>query len=630
MESRFLELLQQRPVVCDGAMGTQLHVRGFAFGTCFEHLNLTHPQVVQEVHKAYILAGADVIQTNTYAGSRLHLEAFGLGDQVREINRRAARLAREVREFCGTQTLVAGSVGPLGPLVGTPGGLAAARAQALFTEQMAALIEGGCDLLVLETFGDLAEAVLALQAARALTSLPVVVQLTFGEDGRTVAGQLPGDVARTLADLGATVVGANCSVGPSKMAEIVAAMAGALPAGGPFLSAQPNAGWPQRHGGRIFYPTQPAYFAEHAARMVGEQGVRLVGGCCGTTPDHIAAIAARVQALAGTAAPPPAPAVEVRPPAPAAGEREQPKGAGQQMTLFQRKLAAGEFVVSMEMHPPRTHLTGAFLRAARAYKEAGVSIVNVVDSPMARVKMAATLACVLLQERTGLETILHLTPRDRSLVSLQADLLGAHALRVRNVLVIKGDPHVVGRLPGTVNIYDVDSIGLIHVIHQFTRGRDLLGNDIGTPAAFFVGGALNPNAPDLELEIERFHRKVEAGMQFAMVQPVFDLDVLEQLVVRLGRPPIPILPGICPVHSYQHALLLHNEIPGITLTEAALERMRRAGANGEQEGIAMARELLVAARQAGFAGAYIMPSYGRHEHGLAVLEALSGTGQAAR
>lgn len=629
MANRFLSLLQERPLVCDGAMGTMLHAKGFPFGTCFEQLNLTDPAAVQEIHKAYVQAGADVIETNTYAGSRLHLEPFGLGDKVREINRKAARLAREVREFCGAETLVAGSVGPLGPLVGAPGGLSAEAARALFTEQMAALVEGGCDLLILETFGDLREAILAFEAARALCDLPVVVQLTFGEDGRTVAGQLAADAARALSDLGAPVVGANCSVGPGKMTQIMAAMAAAVAGRGTFLAAQPNAGWPQRQGGRVFYPTRPDYFAEHAALMVAEHGVRLVGGCCGTAPEHIAAVAARLRGLGRAEEPA---KVSVSASAPAA---QSPRGNGSphrggtrpsagaaETTLFERKLAAGEFVVSMEMHPPRTHLTGAFLRAANAYQQAGVEIVNVVDSPMARVKMSSTLACALIQERTGLEAILHFTPRDRSLVSLQADLLGAHAFRVRNVLVIRGDPHLVGRLPGTVNIYDVDSIGLIHLIRQFTQGRDLLGNDIGRPAHFFVGGALNPNAPDLELEIDRFHRKVEAGMQFAMVQPVFDIAELERLVVRLGRPPIPILPGICPVHSYQHALLLHNEIPGIVLTEAALERMRRAGPNGEREGIAMARELLVAARQAGFAGVYIMPSYGRHEHGLAVLDAL--------
>lgn len=619
MAHELITLLRERPVVCDGAMGTQLNEKGFAYGTCFEGLNLTHPDVVMEIHKSYILAGADLIQTNTYAANRLALERHGLGDKVQEINRRAAQIARKARDVVGTPTLIAGSVGPLGPQVGVPGGLDREQAHGLFAEQISALVYGGVDLIILETFGNLTEAVIALEAAKGITELPVVAQLTFGEDGRTMAGQLPADVARTLARLGAAVVGANCSVGPSGMQRVVSGMAQGL-AGQegdmPYLSAQPNAGWPHRHAGRVFYPSQPDYFAAQAVQSVQEHGVRLVGGCCGTTPEHIAALATQVKSL--TTAPAAAPVVAVREPRPTAPATNTGNG-----TLFQRKLAAGEFVVSMEVYPPVTHQTGALLRAARAYKDAGVEFVNVVDSPMARVKMAAILTCVLLQERVGLETIVHLTPRDRSLVALQGDLLGAHALKVRNVLVIKGDPHVLGKLPpGTVNIYDVDSIGLIHTVHQFSQARDALGNDIGVPAPFFVGGALNPNAADLDLEIDRFHQKIAAGMQFAMVQPVFDLDVLEKLVVKLGRPAIPILPGICPLHSYQHALKMHNEVPGIVVTPAVMERMRLAGAAGEQEGIAQAKELLLASKQAGFAGVYIMPSYGRHEQAIEVFSAL--------
>lgn len=364
--------------------------------------------------------------------------------------------------------------------------------------------------------------------------------------------------------------------------------------------------------GRLFFGTTTEYAASFAVEAAAA-GARLIGGCCGMGPDHIAAMSAALQGagvVEVAVAKPVVSVVEVKPVARA-------RAPGPAPSVLGAKLAAGEFVTSIEMHPPRTHLTGAFLRAAREYKEAGVELVNVVDSPMARVRMSSTMACALIQERTGLETITHLTPRDRTLLGLQAELIGAHALGVRNILCVTGDPHRGNLSPGTVDVYDVDAIGMIRLLAGYNRGVDPKGNDLGQPTHFLIGGALNPSAPDLELEIDRFHQKVAAGIHYCMVQPVFDMEVLVRILERLGRPLVPVIAGICPIHSYQHARLLHNEIPGIQLTDQVMERMRTA-LSAEEEGLAIARELLDAARLA-CQGVYIMPSYGRHETALRVL-----------
>lgn len=638
MSQSFADRLQQHPLLLDGGVGTLLQRLGPQPTNSLEMLTLTEPARVQQVHKLFIEAGAEIISTNTFSASGRALEPFGAAHQVRELNRRAARLAREVRELQGVHALVSGSVGPLG--VHGFGGLGLPPdpdlVRGLFREQIAALVEGGADLIALETFTDLGEILLALEAARSVTDLPVVAMMAFDDDGRTAHGQTAAEAAVRLRAAGATVVGANCGSGPRSTLNAMRQMARALP-GFP-LAAMPNAGMPQRAHGRLFYPTGTEYAGAFALEAAAA-GARLIGGCCGMGPEHIAAMAAALQSLPAAgevAVSGPGPAVAAGPGAtvtarPAAVERAplapaqpgtaaEPRGiAGSKPSLLGERLAAGQFVTSIEMHPPRSHLTGAFLRAAREYKQAGVEIVNLVDSPMARVRMSSLMACALIQERVGLETIAHLTPRDRTLLGLQADLIGAHALGVRNILCVTGDPHQGRMAPGTINVYDVDSIGMVRLLDGYNRGIDIKGNDIGQPARFLIGGALNPNAPDLGLEMERFHEKVEAGIHYAMVQPVFDIEILDRMLDRLGRPPVPVIAGICPIHSYQHALLLHNEIPGIQLTESVLERMRRAEQNAEQEGLAIARELLAAAR-ACCQGVYIMPSYGRHETALKVLQ----------
>jgi len=621
--------LARGPLLLDGGVGTLLQGMGASADGSVELLNLTDPDRVRQVYKRYLEAGSQVLTTNSYNGSSRGLEHFGASGKAREVNRASVRLAREMRELQGEYVLVTGSVGPLtGYLQSTGMGyLAMETARSLFREQVSALVEGGADMITLETFSDLGEILLALQVVRGVCDLPIIAMMTFDDDSRTAFGTTAAQAAVALHGAGATAIGANCGSGPRGVLKAVREMVTAAPDA--LVVAKPNAGWPHRAQNRLFFATTPEYAANFALEAVAA-GARLVGGCCGMGPEHIAAMNTALRQLdvvrqeAATveaprqARPTPAPddgarSVDVvTSPAP----RKSPAG---KQTHLQARLAAGEFVISVEMHPPRTHLTGAFLRAAREYKEAGVELVNVVDSPMARVRMSSTLACALVQERTGLETITHVTPRDRTLLGLQSELMGAHALGVRNILCVTGDPHQPNLAPGTVNVYDIDSVGLIRLLAGYNRGLDPKGNDIGQPAHFCIGGALNPNAPDLGLEVERFHQKLEAGMQFAMVQPVFDVAILARLLERLGRPPVPVIAGVCPIHSYQHALLLHNEIPGIRLTEPVLARMRQAASSGEQEGLAIARELLAAARDC-CQGVYIMPSYGRHETALKVLQ----------
>jgi len=613
MANPLLDLAAQRPILMDGGVGTLLQSLGALADSSLELLNLTDSVKVRTVYKRFIEAGSQVICTNTFNGSQRRLEAFGAGGQVRELNRSSVRLAREVREVLGVHTLIAGSVGPIGEyLEGTGlGHLTTESAKGLYRDQIDALVEGGADLISFETFSDLNEALLALAVARGRCDLPTLVMLTFDDDGRTALGQTAAEAALALRAAGASAIGANCGSGPRGVLRAVKEMALTVP--GMTIAAKPNAGWPMKMQGRLFFGTTTDYAASFALEAAAV-GARLIGGCCGMSPDHIAAMAVALQGagVAEVAAVRPAPtAVEVKVVARA-------ETLGRAPSVLGAKLAAGQFVTSIEMHPPRTHLTGAFLRAAREYKDAGVELVNLVDSPMARVRMSSPMACALIQERTGLETITHLTPRDRTLLGLQAELIGAHALGVRNILCVTGDPHRGNLSPGTVNVYDVDAIGMIRLLSGYNRGVDPKGNDLGQPTHFVIGGALNPNAPDLELEIERFHQKVEAGIHFCMVQPVFDMEILVRTLERLGRPSLPVIAGICPIHSYQHAQLLHNEIPGIHLTDQVLERMRTA-VSAEEEGIAIARQLLAAARHA-CQGVYIMPSYGRHEMALRVLE----------
>jgi methionine synthase / methylenetetrahydrofolate reductase(NADPH) len=613
MTHPFIERLQRAPLLADGAMGTQLYNHGVDFDQCFDALNLTNPRLIADLHRSYIDAGADLIETNTYGANRFKLEAYGLQDKVREINFRAMKIARDVREISGSSVFIAGAVGPLGKLLEPYGQITAEQARAAFSEQIGALLEQGADLLILETFSDLREILLAIEVARSISDLPIVAQMTFAEDGRTALGHTPQEVVSKLRSAGVEVIGVNCSVGSQRVFNVVEAMHIAAP--DVRLSAQPNAGFPTERHNRVFYPSSPEYMARYAKRMIEEIGVSLIGGCCGTTPEHIAAMHAMLQDLN-----PDAPARHVHEVAVA----PKPKVAVVQSepTQLATALEAGEFVVSVEIDPPRGHNPKKCLEGAQMLKEAGVRFINVADSPMSRVRMSALAMCYMIQDRTGLETILHFTTRDRSLMGLQSDLLGAHAMNVRNILALKGDPPSLANYPGTKGVFDVDTIGLVQVISGMNRGVDTAGNDIGLPTTFNIGVALDVNAIDPEWEIRRLHQKAAAGANFAMTQIVYDAEALRAFLERLGPPPIPLVLGLLPLQSFRQAEFLKNEVPGIAPTDEALRRMKLAGPEGRKEGVKMAQELLLEVKDL-VSGVYIMPSFGRYEVAAEVLTVLS-------
>lgn len=624
MAHPFLDRLARGPLLSDGAMGTLLHARGAALDSCLEALNLTQPDWVREIHLSYIQAGAEIIQTNTFSASRPHLTDFGLADQVREINFRGVKLAREAREISGRAVWIAGSVGPLGKRVRSRSGLKRDLAAAAFQEQVSVLWEAGVDLLILETFSDLAELTVAVETARAVTDLPMVAEMTFGNDGVTISGATPAEVAHVLAALDVAVAGVNCSMGPTRMLDFVAEMHRAEP--GLRLSAMPNAGLPYRAGERMVYPSAPHYFAERTAQFVAA-GACLLGGCCGTTPAHIQAMRAAVDRIADSelqaadSSLRPVPMVRVT----SLGLPEGIEDAAPEPTGLLQKLRAGKFVVSVEVDPPRGFNAAKMLEGAAIAKARGADAVNVADSPMARVRMGALGLCVLIQQQVGIESILHYTTRDRSLMALQSDLIGAHALGVRNIIALTGDPPSLGDQQDSTAVYDVDSIGLVRIIDAFNRGLDRTGKPFGTRAAFTIAVASDPTRSDLVQEVDRFHKKVLGGAHLTMTQPIFDPMLWKRFYElyeeRHGPFPVPVLIGILPLQSHRHASFLHNEVPGITLSETALARMERAGADGRQEGIKMAQELLLELMELPkVQGVYLMPSFGRYEVACEVLD----------
>ncbi len=612
--SPFLQRLRQGFLLADGAMGTELYRRGVPYDRCFEELNISKPDLVQAIHMDYIRAGAELIETNTFGGNALRLAAHGLEDKVRPINLAGVKLAREAREIMGMPAFVGGAVGPLGKPMEPYGVITVKEARAAFREQIEALLEGGVDVLVLETFSDLNEIREAIHAAREVCDLPVIAQMTFAQDLRTPYGETPREVLRVLRDLGADVVGANCSVGSQKVLQVMEEML-AHNTDGVFLSAMPNAGFPTLVGGRVFYHSGPEYMAEYARLMV-EKGVTIVGGCCGTTPDHIAAMAKALRQVRPSSNG--LPWLEVKTTKDISDEHVEAAAPG--YSPFHYKLGR-QFVVSVEVDPPKGLNPTKILEGARLLKERGVDAINVADSPMARVRMSAMAAAILIHKQVGIDVILHYTTRDRNLMALQSDLLGAHALGLRNILALTGDPPSLGDYPTATAVYDVNSVGLIRIIKRFNEGFDLAGKSLGDRAYFTVGCALDPSRPDLSAEIRTLRKKLEAGADFIMTQPIYEIETLRRVLERLGEVPVPILVGILPLHSYRHAEFLHNEVPGITIPDWARERMHRAGSHGIQEGIKMAQEILAQAKDL-VQGAYIMPSFGRYEVAAEVLSAI--------
>ncbi len=630
----FLDRLQRGPILADGAMGTMLYARGVPYERCYDELNLADAGIVQRIHREYIRAGAELIETNTFGANRFKLAPFGLQDCVRDINVRAVKIAREAREECGEPVFLAGAVGPLGQPLGPIGTIGPGDARAAFQEQIEALLESGADLIVLETFGDLAELEEAILAARAACDLPLVAQVSLTDDGFMLSGESPADVARTLTGHRVDVIGANCGVGPQGALDAVRQMALPLFAN---LSAMPNAGAPTRREGRYVYMSTPEYFADFAHRFV-EAGGRLLGGCCGTTPEHVAAMRT---ALAGRSERSPTVRwIGAATSVPSAGSTPwatAPIGgltdgggsaASAEATPLQKALAEREFVVSVELDPPKGLNPTKIVNGAAMLAEVGVDCINIGDSPMARVRMGCISLALHIQRRVGLDTIIHFTTRDRNLMALQSELLGAHSHGVRNILALTGDPPRMGNLPQAKAVWDVDSIGLIKILKRMNEGQDWSGNSIGMPAHFFVGCAVNPVADDLDLELDRFHRKLEAGADYVMSQPLYDMDQLARFLDRAGAIPIPHLLGVMPLQSYRHAEFLHNELPGVAIPDYLRERMRLAGDRGIEEGIRQAQEFLAQA-QAHVDGTYLMPSFGRYEMVAQLVKVLDRHGAAA-
>lgn len=615
-DSKFLDLLQtsQRPVLSDGAMGTLLNQRGVSFERCFDELNLTDPALVASIHREYIDAGSQIIQTNTFGANRYKLAHHGLEDQVAEINAAAVELARRVVMASFKDVLIAGDVGPLGVRLAPFGRVQPEQARHVFTEQIAALVEAGVDLIIIETMTDLYEVREAIAAARQIDPhLPVVASMTFTRDDRTLLGDDPVKVARGIKEAGADVIGINCSGGPNQILRILKQMHLALPEAR--FSVMPNAGWPEQVGGRIMYPASPEYFGEYALAF-WQAGASLIGGCCGTTPGHISVMRQ---------------AIETRPLEKfsngfslAVVEREEASQERQAPTQMAQKLMDGRFLVAVEMDPPRGLTTQKLLAGSILLAEAGADVINVADSPMARMRMSPWAVCRLIQEKVGIETVLHFPTRGRNLLRVQGDLLAAHALGVRNVFVVMGDPTAIGDYPDAMDNYDLVPSGLIKLIKQgFNAGVDHAGVDIGQPTSFFVGCALNLTPSNPESELKNLRRKLNAGADFILTQPIYEikpaLNFLERIKTEIEGFDTPLLVGVLPLVSARHAAFLQHEVPGVNIPQEIHDRMASAGERAAQTGIEIAFELIQQMVEIA-QGIYLMPAFNRFDYAAEIIE----------
>jgi len=614
-KSKFFQHLQSgKPLLSDGAMGTLLHNRGISFDQCFDELNLIKPAIVAEIHHEYIEAGSDIIQTNTFGANRYKLAQHGLDKQVKEINVNAVELARRAVLASYKDVLIAGDVGPLGVRLAPFGRVQPDEARIVFREQISALASAGIDLLIIETMTDLYELREAIWAARDVDSdLPVVASMTFTRDDRTLLGDDPIKVARTLKDAGADVLGVNCSGGPNQILRILKQMTFAVPDGK--FSVMPNAGWPEQVAGRIMYPASPEYFGDYGLAF-WQAGANLIGGCCGTTPRHIAIMRKAIDEAT--------PEKSINGFSIGVVEREETAPEGLQPTQLAEKLASGSFVVAVEMDPPRGLTAQKLLAGSSLLKEAGADVINVADSPMARMRMSPWAVCRLIQEKVGIETVLHFPTRGRNLLRVQGDLLASHVLGVRNVFVVMGDPTAIGDYPEAMDNYDLVPSGLIKLIKQgFNMGVDHAGVGIGQPTSFFTGCALNLAAADPDHEIKNLRRKLRAGADFILTQPIYDAslgrDFLNRVRDEIPGFKTPILIGLLPLASSRHAAFLHQEVPGISIPENIHRLMTDSGDNGAHTGIQIAIELTHQFRD--FAqGIYLMPAFNRWDYAAEIIE----------
>jgi len=612
MAQDFIERLKQSPVLCDGAMGTLLYAKGIFINRCYDELNLSQPELIRGVHHDYLQAGAEIIETNTFGANSFRLARHSLADRVREINLAGAHAAREAAK--SFDVWVAGSIGPLGVRIEPLGKTSFEEARAAFREQAAALVEGGVDLLMLETFGYLEELHQAVLACRDVDAkIPIVAQVTIDEDGNCLDGSNPEAFATRLTEWNVDVLGINCSVGPVAMLDAIERVRAvtSLP-----LTAQPNAGMPRSVEGRNIYLCSPEYMATYTPRFVAA-GVRLIGGCCGTTPDHIRAMKSslRVDQARGKTAVSAAIHSSAVPSAPASIPMAERSKLG-------AKLAAGEFVTMVEIVPPKGIDIRKEIEGAKFVKSVGVDAINIPDSPRASARMSNQALSLLMQQAVGIEAILHYTCRDRNVLGIQSDLLGAAATGIRNLICITGDPPKMGNYPDATAVFDVDAIGLVNIVHNLNRGLDLGGNPIGSGTGFVIGVGANPGLPNLDEEIRRFEYKVEAGAEYVVTQPVFDLGLLEAFLKRIEHCRIPVVAGIWPLVSVRNAEFMKNELR-VSVPDEILNRMTRATSPeaAREEGIAIAREMLAALRDR-VQGAQISAPQGRYNSAVDVLEAL--------
>ena len=597
----------------DGAMGTMLYSRGVFINKCYDELNLLNPEMVLEIHRQYVRAGAEILETNTYGANRVKLQAFGLEEQLQAINEEAVHIARKA---AGDSVYVAGAIGPLGIRIEPYGPTSLDEARAVFREQAAALLSGEVDLFVLETFSNITEIEQAISAVKEICSLPIIAQVTIGTDHRTIFGDSPTDIARRLESAGADVVGLNCSVGPDILLDAVEELAAAT---GKKISCQPNAGLPRDVHGRQMYMASPDYMSKYAKRLI-HKGVKFLGGCCGTTPEHIKLMADAVRPLS-----PRRQFVVLE-----RLEEEPARGGIEPVPLAERsnwgrKLSAGEFVTTIEITPPKGGDPTKMLDSVRSIRAAGIDAVNVPDGPRAQNRMGAIAVAVLVQQQVGIEPVLHYCCRDRNLLGIHSDLLGCAALGIRNLLLITGDPPKMGPYPDATAVFDIDSIGLTNMVNLLNHGLDLGGNPFGQPTSFAIGVGVNPGHLDLDYELSRFDWKIKAGAEYAITQPVFDASQLEHFLERVQPCPIPIVAGIWPLLSYRNAQFMNNEVPGVSVPDDVMERMRvasdRSKEHGLREGVAIARETLERVRTK-VAGVQVSAPLGRVDLALDVFDGI--------
>ena len=607
MKKDFRKRLKEGPILCDGAMGTLLDLYEYP-DLPHEVQNINNPEIVERIHREYVLAGAEIIQTNTFSGNRLRLAQFHLEDRVREVNKAGVEIARRA---AGENVYVAGSVGPTGKLLEPIGKVSLAEARKVFEEQISVLLEAGVDLLMLETFVSLTELDAAIDAAKSLTSLPIIAQKTFPEDGAILSGTFPIEVAEHLLSKGVDVVGANCTVGPQRMFSIIRSMY----KDGVVMAAQPAAGIPTLLDGRSIYHTTPDYLAQYARELL-EAGVTIIGACCGSTPAHIRAMKAVMDDFSGRA-----PEVKVRetrvPPKKA---EVVPKAEQQQFSEFARNIGK-KFLTTVELDIPRGLDSTSIIEGARFLRQHGIDAINITDGARARLRLSSVFLSYQILSKVGMETITHLTTRDRNMISLQSELMSAYSLGLKNMLCITGDPTNIGDYPQATSVFDIDSSGLIRAAKSMNEGKDLMGNTIEQRTSFLVACAANPMADNMDREIAKMEKKAEAGVDIVFTQPIYELRTLELFLKRIDRWNLPVMVGVLPLRGYKHAEFLHNEIPGMVIPDRIREQLRHAGDKAAAAGVENAKAFLREAKHM-VAGAYMMPPFKKYDIVPQILEAI--------